>query len=92
MIQQLFVLEHHVASSTPVFGLGHQSVSPLPSPSSSELKTINAQVLQLSKDYRNLQACFDYDTVDLGGVKFESLAQTIDWVTTNLFLVCIMSL
>ena len=84
MAQQLPVLEHHVTSSTPVFSLGHQYVSPLPYPSTSELGAIKAQVLHLSQDHRDFQACLGHDAVDLGGVKFEYLPQTIAWVTTNL--------
>ena len=84
MAQQLPVLEHHVTSSTPVFSLGHQYVSPLPYPSTSELGAIKAQVLHLSQDHRDLQACLSHDMVDLGGVNFESLLRTIAWVTTNL--------
>ena len=47
--QQLSVLENHVASTTPIFGLGHQLVSPLLSPSSSELGAVKAQVLHLEQ-------------------------------------------
>ena len=31
-----------------------------------------------------MQACLGHNTVDLGGVKFQSLSQTITWVSSNL--------
>ena len=45
---------------------------------------IKAQTSQFVQDHKYLQACLGYDYVDLGGVKFESLPQTIAWVSANL--------
>ena len=52
--EQIFILENHVASAAPIFGLGNQSVAPLPSPSSSVLGAVKTQVLKLDQKQQDL--------------------------------------
>ena len=64
--------------------MDNQSVFPLPSPSTSELGVVKDQVLQLVQAHKDLQTYRGHDTVDLDGVKFDLLLQTINWVSLNL--------
>ena len=40
-------------------------------------------MVQLFQYHKDLHACLDHVTIDLGGVNFESLPQTIAWVKAN---------
>ena len=81
---KISTLEHHVyLSSSSSFGLGNVSVPPLTSLSISEYGVVKTQIVQLLSLQKELRTCIGQDIVEIGGVKFESLPQTIAWVQSQ---------
>ena len=81
---RLLILDNHVARSSSSFGLGNIAPPPLSSPSTSALGVVQTQISQLFSLQKELQACIGQDVMEIGGVKFESLPQTITWVNSQL--------
>ena len=80
---RLSILDNHVARSQPSFGLGNVPPPPQYLPSTSTLGVVQAQIIQLFSLQKELQACIGQDVMEIGGVKFDSLPQKIDWVNRS---------
>ena len=52
----------------------------IPSSSSTKILELNAKFSRLEASYSNLKSSIGQEVVILGGVKFESLLQTTQWV------------
>ena len=70
-----------VGNSSP---LGSSPIPPPPSVFSTRLHYLEATVVQLSADLKNLQVCNGNNVVEIGDVMFESVHQTTTWVVTHL--------
>ena len=64
--------------------LGSSPLLPPPSVFSTRIHLLEATVVQLSVDHKNIQTYIGHDVVEIGGIIFEYIRQTTAWVVTHL--------
>ena len=71
-------------SSSSLGGFGLLAPPPVPPSSSTTIIELTANISRLEASYSNLKSSIGQEVVSLGGVKFESLRQTTQWVRQHL--------
>ena len=87
LLYKIKQLEFQIKSSSGPslsMNLGIGLVPASPSALTTEIKELTASFTQLSARQDNVYACIGQDVVEIGGVTFESLRQTAEWVRFHL--------
>ena len=78
IFDRLAAVKHHcaAAASQPSISLGSRPAPPLPSPQDTKLDACKAQLSLFASRLDALKACMGQESVNMGGLKLESLLYT----------------